>query len=180
MKNKTTHPRLVLPPGGLVIDGISIHSAGPATGHSTLALSRPEDYNGKRAFSPVMYATVPSSNKFSVGKILDRLPDNAVLKKAAPEKFLKTVLGKKSLPKSVLAKLGFNQVLHLCKKDKYTGSADIVMLVSNEYQVVAADAYRGANYKGKIVDIAVCENFTIQEEQLGKRAAIYHYSGGCH
>ncbi len=198
MKNETKSPeswrksyqsgpvkRLILPSGGLVIDGINIHHTGPAAGHSTLALSRPEDYNGDSPFSPVLYAIVPSEKKFSVGKTLDRLPDNAVPtdlffpEEIPAAEILKTMTKKNSLSKKGVNKLGFNQVLWLGKKDKYTGNADLVMIVWNKYQVVPANEYRKAHYEGKIVDIAICEDRNIQE-QLGEKAAVYHYSGGCH
>lgn len=67
-----------LPPGGLVIDAMGIHYAGPAAGFVTLSLSRPEDRAGKESYSPVVYVIVPPSRKHALGTLLNRLPGNAM------------------------------------------------------------------------------------------------------
>ncbi|OGZ26956.1 MAG: hypothetical protein A2427_00060 [Candidatus Nealsonbacteria bacterium RIFOXYC1_FULL_40_7] len=70
---------------------------------------------------------------------------------------------------------GFRNVHRLSSRDKYVGGAEVVMLVWNQNQLVPAECYRKANFGGKIVDIAVCEDPNIQKKQLGNRALIYHF-----
>ena len=72
---------------------------------------------------------------------------------------------------------GFREVLHLIDKQKYSGDADIVMLVWNKHQVLPAEQYRKAHYSGKIVDLAVCQNPNFQKSHLCEKAMIYNFCG---
>ncbi len=74
-----------------------------------------------------------------------------------------------------MEKYGFNKVYHLAKNDIYDGSADFVMLVWHENQILPAEQYRKAHYPGQTVDIAVCQDPNEQKSQLGLKAIIYHF-----
>lgn len=75
-----------------------------------------------------------------------------------------------------MADHGFNEVLQLAEGQPYAGSAEKVMLVWNEFQIVPAEQYRKAHFEEMKVDIAICENPNSQKEQLGDAGLIYHFS----
>ena len=66
-------------------------------------------------------------------------------------------------------------IYHLGNKDLYDGSADFIMLVWHENQILPAEQYRKTNYPGQTVDIAVCHDPNEQKSQLGAKAIIYHF-----
>ena len=74
-----------------------------------------------------------------------------------------------------MEKYGFNKVYHLGKNDIYDGSADVILLVWHENQILPAEQYRKAHYPGQTVDIAVCQDPNAQKSQLGAKAIIYHF-----
>jgi len=71
---------------------------------------------------------------------------------------------------------GFLSVFHLANNERYNGSADFVLLVWNDDQIIPAEQYRKANFPYISVDIAVCQNPTTHKKQLGNKASIYHFS----
>ena len=75
-----------------------------------------------------------------------------------------------------LAEHRFNQEWHLSNDQTYSGDADKIMLVWNEYQITPAEQYRKAHFDGIKVDIAICEDPNVQKQQLGDKALIYHFS----
>ena len=89
-------------------------------------------------------------------------------------------------PQEDTEKQVFNEVHHLDVDDEYEGSADVVMLVWNDNQIIPAEQYCKAHYQDKAVDIAVCKDPNIQKEQIGDDAIIYDFgssqssSGGHH
>ena len=74
-----------------------------------------------------------------------------------------------------MANQGFSQVHHLGRTDRYEGHAGLVLLVWSDNQLTPAEQFRGANYANDIVDIAVCEDPTVQKSQHGDKAIIYNF-----
>lgn len=70
---------------------------------------------------------------------------------------------------------GFNQVHHYDENDQADNSADMVMLVWHENQILPAEQYRKAHWPDKTVDIAICQDPNIQKAQLGEKAIIYNF-----
>jgi len=72
---------------------------------------------------------------------------------------------------------GFENVYHLAIADEYIGTADHVLLVWHDNQLVPAEQYRKAHFDDETTDAVVCENPNIQKAQIGDKAIIYHFNG---
>ncbi len=70
---------------------------------------------------------------------------------------------------------GFNKAYKLKSGENYEGSADVVMLVWHENQILPAEQYRKAKFPDKTADIAVCQDPNVQKVKLGERAVIYKF-----